>query len=143
MSAPGSRRFEGRIFRRRPVGAEELRPVAHFSTVALSPDISDFGGGPVTRLGTNDVFVVLFEYRPESIGRRLFAPSACPAVSSPNTSGRTPCAGASGAQSGTQWFFTENGRPFTLYAVLDSHARRHSLIVPVNSEPVADRAPAL
>ena len=27
-------------------------------------------------------------------------------------------------QSGTQWFFTEAGRPFSFYAVLGSHALR-------------------
>ena len=35
-------------------------------------------------------------------------------------------------QSGTQWFFTESGRPFTLYAVLGSHARRSVLVPRVN-----------
>ena len=35
-------------------------------------------------------------------------------------------------QSGTQWFFTEAGRPFTLYAVLGSHARRSILVPRVN-----------
>jgi hypothetical protein len=38
-----------------------------------------------------------------------------------------------GGQSGTQWFFTEAGRPFTLYVVLGSHARRSSLVPRVNS----------
>jgi hypothetical protein len=27
-------------------------------------------------------------------------------------------------QSGAQWFFTEAGRPFSLYVVMGSHARR-------------------
>jgi hypothetical protein len=36
-------------------------------------------------------------------------------------------------QSGTQWFFTEAGRPFTLYAVLGSHARRNALVPEVNA----------
>jgi hypothetical protein len=35
-------------------------------------------------------------------------------------------------QSGTQWFFTESGRPFTLYVVLGSHALRSQLIPRVN-----------
>ncbi len=35
-------------------------------------------------------------------------------------------------QSGTQWFFTEAGRPFTLYVVLGSHARRSHLVPRVN-----------
>jgi hypothetical protein len=36
-------------------------------------------------------------------------------------------------QSGTQWFFTEAGRPFSFYAVLGSHALRESLVPRVNS----------
>jgi hypothetical protein len=35
-------------------------------------------------------------------------------------------------QSGTQWFFTEAGRPFTLYVVLGSHSLRGSLVPRVN-----------
>jgi len=52
-------------------------------------------------------------------------------------------------QSGTQWFFTESGRPFTLYAVLGSHARRSILVPRINRllagltvEPAAVGTPA-
>jgi hypothetical protein len=37
------------------------------------------------------------------------------------------------SQSGTQWFFTESGRPFTLYVVLGNHGLRNSLVPRVNS----------
>jgi hypothetical protein len=36
-------------------------------------------------------------------------------------------------QSGTQWFFTEAGRPFSFYAVLGSHAQRPALVPHVNT----------
>ena len=36
-------------------------------------------------------------------------------------------------QSGTQWFFTEAGRPFSFYAVLGSHALRGTLVPRVNA----------
>ena len=36
-------------------------------------------------------------------------------------------------QSGTQWFFTEAGRPFSFYAVLGSHALRPALVPHVNT----------
>ena len=36
-------------------------------------------------------------------------------------------------QSGTQWFFTESGRPFSFYAVLGSHAQRPALVPHVNT----------
>ena len=35
-------------------------------------------------------------------------------------------------QSGSQWFFTEAGRPFTLYVVLGSHIQRSRLVPRVN-----------
>ena len=35
-------------------------------------------------------------------------------------------------QSGTQWFFTEAGRPFSFYAVLGSHVLRDRLVPRVN-----------
>jgi hypothetical protein len=127
------RGFEGRIFRRRTIADEVPRPVAHFATVPLPPDTSDFGGGLVTTLQSTDVFVVLFEYGPESVGKALFATEGMPRRL--GTGHFRPCTlrRGLGGQSGSQWFFTENGRPFTLYAVLGSHARRHSLIAPVNS----------
>ena len=33
-------------------------------------------------------------------------------------------------QSGTQWFFTEAGRPFSFYAVLGSHVLQRPALVP-------------
>jgi hypothetical protein len=36
-------------------------------------------------------------------------------------------------QSGTQWFFTESGRPFSFYAVLGSHSLRTALVPHVNT----------
>jgi hypothetical protein len=125
--------FEGRIFRRPGSGHEQPRPVAHFATVALPPETSDFGGGLVTTLSETDVFVVLFEYGPESLGQALFASPGLPRRLLAEHFRPYTLRRGLGGQSGTQWFFTENGRPFTLYAVLGSHARRHSLVAPVNS----------
>jgi len=125
--------FEGRIFRRRAIGDEVPRPVAHFATVPLSPDTSDFGGGLVSNLRTTDLFVVLFEYGPESLGRPLFATRGMPRRLETHHFRPYTLRRGLGGQSGSQWFFTERGRPFTLYAVLGSHARRHSLVAPLNS----------
>ena len=124
--------FEGRIFVRGTVGDEVPYPVAQFASFALPEQVGDFGGGAVNLMGTNDIFAVLFEYGPESLGRRLFARPGMPR--SLTTADFRPYVlrrGLSG-QSGTQWFFTEAGRPFTLYVVLGSHARRNSLVPRVN-----------
>jgi hypothetical protein len=127
------RGFEGRIFRRRTVGWDVSRPVAQFATVPLPPETSDFGGGAVTSMGSADVLVVLFEYGPESLGKPLFARQDMPRRLDPSHFRPYTLRRGLGGHSGTQWFFTENGRPFTLYAVLGSHTRRHALVVPVNS----------
>ena len=124
--------FEGRIFVRTPVGAEVTRPVAHFATFALPTDVADFGGGAVTLMGVNDIFAVLFEYGPESLGRRLFDRRGMPRSFATTDFRPYLLRRGLGGQSGTQWFFTESGRPFTLYVVLGSHARREVLVPRVN-----------
>jgi hypothetical protein len=125
--------FEGRIFVRQPVGREVPSPVAQFATFPLPADVGDFGGGAVTLMGPNDIFVTLFEYGPESLGRALFARQGMPRSLGTADFQPTVLRRGLGGQSGTQWFFTEAGRPFTLYGVLGSHARRGVLVPRVNS----------
>ena len=121
--------FEGRIFKRQTDGPELPYAVAHFATFALPDGVGDFGIGAVTLMGEDDIFAVLFEYGPDSGGTRLFAREGMPRALS--TSDFLPYVLRRGlpGQSGTQWFFTESERPFTLYVVLGSHARR-SVLVP-------------
>jgi hypothetical protein len=124
--------FEGRIFRRLPTGIEQSFPVAQFATFALPGEVGDFGGGAVNLMGDIDVFASLFEYGPDSLGTRLFARVGMPRVLS--TDDFLPYVLRRGlvGQSGTQWFFTEADRPFTLYVVLGSHSRRAALVPRVN-----------
>jgi hypothetical protein len=124
--------FEGRIFIRPRVADEITYPVAHFATFALPNQVGDFGSGAVTMMGPGDIFAVLFEYGPESIGTRLFARQGMPRSLSINDFRPNLLRRGIGGQSGTQWFFTESGRPFTFYAVLGSHARRGVLLPHVN-----------
>ena len=132
ITAPLPTGFEGRIFVRTPVGGETTFPVAHFATFALPADVGDFGGGAVDRMGANDIFVALFEFGPESLGRPLFARQGLPRSLAPVDFRPYVLRRGLGGQSGTQWFFTEGGRPFTLYAVLGSHARRSFLVPRIN-----------
>lgn len=130
--APLPTGFEGRIFTRVASGGAVTYPVAHFATVALPADVGDFGGGVVNLLGSSDIFAVLFEYGPESVGRTLFARQGMPrALATTDFRAYTLRRGIPG-QSGTQWFFTEAGRPFTFYAVLGSHLLRSALVPKVN-----------
>ncbi|HLH27644.1 MAG TPA: hypothetical protein VKW77_01935 [Acidimicrobiales bacterium] len=124
--------FEGRIFVRPAVAEEQTYPVAHFATFPLPAEVGDFGAGAVTLMGPGDVFVVLFDYGPSSLGTRLFARQGMPRSLGPGDFRPTVLRRGLGGQSGTQWFFTEAGRPFTLYAVLGSHRSRAQLVPRVN-----------
>jgi hypothetical protein len=124
--------FEGRIFVRPAAAGESSYPVAHFATFPLPHDVGDFGSGAVTVMGPDDIFAVLFEYGPESVGRQLFARQGMQRSLAPGDFRPILLRRALGGQSGTQWFFTEAGRPFTFYAVLGSHARRSALVPRVN-----------
>jgi hypothetical protein len=124
--------FEGRIFVR-PASVGVTYPVGQFATFPIPDDIGDFGSGAVTLMGPSDVFATLFEYGPESLGTALFARQDRPtAFSEADFSPMTLRRGIPG-QSGTQWFFTESGRPFSFYAVLGSHALRPTLVPRVNT----------
>jgi hypothetical protein len=133
IEAPLPGGFEGRIFVRPTVGVGVPYPVAHFATFALPEQVADFGGGAVNLMGVNDIFAVLFEYGPESVGRRLFARQGMPRSLTADDFRPYVLRRGLGGQSGTQWFFTEGGRPFTFYAVLGSHARRTGLVPRVNA----------
>jgi hypothetical protein len=124
--------FEGRIFKRRGTGPELPCAVAHFATFALPDEVGDFGSGAVTLMGDDDIFAALFEYGTVSAGTALFARRGMPrALSTTDFLPYVLRRGLAG-QSGTQWFFTEAGRPFTLYIVLGSHARRAALVPRAN-----------
>ena len=124
--------FEGRIFVRPPTVGRTY-PVAQFATFAIPDDIGDFGSGAVTLMGAADVFATLFEYGPESVGTALFAQQGRPGALSVNHFSPTVLRRGLPGQSGTQWFFTEAGRPFSFYAVLGSHTQRHVLVPRVNA----------
>jgi len=137
--------FEGRIFKRQGNGIEVTSAVAQFATFALPDEVGDFGGGAVHLMGGDDIFAVLFEYGAESVGARLFAHQGIPRqLTGGDFQPQVLRRGLTG-HAGTQWFFTEAGRPFTFYAVLGSHARRSLLVPRVNqllSGLNVDRAPA-
>lgn len=124
--------FEGQIFQRQLGGGAVTRPVAQFATFPLPAQVGDFGGGAVDLMGPTDVFVVLFEYGPESLGRALFARQGMPRSLGPLDFRPYTLRRGLPGQSGTQWFFTEAGRPFTLYVVLGGHAQRQGLLPQVN-----------
>jgi hypothetical protein len=104
----------------------------HAANFILPDGRGDFGSGAVGLMGTGHVFVVLFEYSPESAGTALFQAKGFPRLLraewfTPNQLQRTLP-----GQAGVQRFFVEHGRPFSLYAVLGSHTNRSALVPMVN-----------
>lgn len=124
--------FEGRIQRHQPAGDERAFTVAQFSTFALPTTTADFGNGAVQLMGTGDIFSVLLEYGPESVGKKLFADQGMPRVFEPGDFSRSMARDGTGMQSAVQRFFVEGGRPFTLYVVLGSHFGRSTFMAPLH-----------
>ena len=125
--------WEGRIQRRAiTAAAERTYAVVHLANFALPEQRDDFGGGVTPAMRSPDVFVVLFEYGPESLGSPLFAPTGIPRVSADMFGSKRlqrPLPG----QLGCQRFFTVNGRPFCLYVVAGSRASLPRIIAQVNA----------
>lgn len=129
LSVAPPRGWDVRITRR-PDGphGDRSHPVLHACTRPLPEDRGDYGSGAVELLGSDDVFVSLLEFGPESVPTALFArkglPSPLPIGSfAPNRLQRTLP-----GQSGLQLFFQDNGRAFCLYVVLGAHSRRVALL---------------
>ena len=95
----------------------------HAATVPLPAGRGDFGSGVVETLGSDDIFVALFEYDKADARQPLFEARGLPAVRpadfSPAVLQRT-----GRGHTGAQWFFGSAGRAFCLHVVLGSHSRR-------------------
>ena len=106
-------------------------PRVHIANFALPAVRGDFGSGAVEQMIDGDVLVCLLEESSAAVGSRLHEHAGVPRVAaddfSPNAMQR-PLKG----QSGTQVFFSTEGRAFVLYVVLGSHASRRSLVDPIN-----------
>ncbi len=119
--------------RRRPAARTGARGTVmlHAMTREIPTDRGDFGTGAVDVLGADDIFVSLVEMDPAESGSALYADQGVPTVApgdfSPDGTQR-PLPG----QSGGQWFFNVAGRPFCLFVVLGSHARRAAGAARVN-----------
>jgi hypothetical protein len=124
--------FEGRIFVRASVGEEISRPVAQFATFPIPQGIGDFGGNTETSLGPSDIFAVLFEYGPESVGTALFAAQGIPTDLTTMDFLPYVMRPGVGGSLGIQRFFTAAGRPFMFYARLGSLQQQAALVQQVN-----------
>lgn len=111
------RRWEARIFRHD--GGE---PTLHAASFALPASDGEFGSRATARMPRGGMFVSLTEYRPGQglqPGRGLFSATEPPSSLSRGDFHPRTLLIARPGQEGVQRFFTAQGRPFCLYAVLD------------------------
>lgn len=126
--------FEAKIYRRSStVVGERTYPVAHFATFAIPESTADFGTGAVELMEIDDIFVTLHEYGPESLGAALFSRQGMPRTLRPLDFRPYVLRKGIGGQAGSQWFFTEAARPFSLYVVLGGYAVRSRSVPRVNA----------
>jgi hypothetical protein len=109
------------------------QPVVHLANFGLPEERGDFGSGAVELMGTRDVFMVLFEYEPESATQALFRRKGMPRKLSTNAFDGSMLRQGLPGQVGYQTFFNEAGRAFCLYVVLGNGSRRAPLVDLVNS----------
>jgi hypothetical protein len=116
--------WEARVRRQPP--SQAGRPgnvLLHAATIPLPEERGDFGSGVVERLGPDDAFIAMLEYDDRDADQALFRASRVPVPKpsdfSPDVLQRTRA-----GNTGAQWFFSVSGRPFSMHAVLGSHARR-------------------
>lgn len=131
------RGWDGEIYRRsggfEALGGptEQTHAVLHLGNFPLPGSRGDYGSGAVEIMRADNVFLSLFEFGAESVGKALFSAQGLPRVSADDFaphSMQRPLPG----QSGAQYFFTVGGRAFCLYVALGSHARRRELVPEIN-----------
>jgi hypothetical protein len=123
--------WECRIMRRSAAGSEQTHVVVHLANFPLPESRDDFGGGVTEAMRASDVFVVLFEYGRESLGKGLFASAGVPRIT-PSMFGPRRLQRPLPGQVGCQLFFTANDRPFCLYVVAGSQAYLPATTAEVN-----------
>jgi hypothetical protein len=106
--------------------------VLHAGSFPLPTERGSFGSGATELMNSDDIFIALFEYGPDSVGTPLFAAQGMPRSLGPADFDRDALQHALPGQSGVQRFFTEAGRAFCVYVVIGSHIDRSELAERVN-----------
>lgn len=103
------------------------RQVLHAASRPLPRGLADFGGELIDALGPDDAFVALIDHGPAVAGFGLFAKQGRPTVS-PSQFAANRLARYVPGRSAGQWFFSEGGHGFCLYAVTGAHSRRMATV---------------
>ena len=119
--------WDARIYRNQAVAPGAVaRPIVHACDAPLPAARGDYGSGAVERLGPSNVFVAIVEFDPANAGAGLFA-AARPETLLPEYFSPDKLQRGIPGQAGAQFFFTEYGRTFCVYAVLGSYRDRLTL----------------
>jgi hypothetical protein len=105
----------------------------HAGSFPLPAGRGSFGSGAVETMGAQDVFIAVIEYDQASADTPLFASQGIPRVLAAREFDRNILQRALPGHSGTQRFFTHEGRAFCLYVELGSHIDRADLLPVVNA----------
>lgn len=120
----------------RPTGAEPPSvptPFVHAANFPLPLRLGSFGAGALELMGPGHVFVALEEYGEDSVGTPLFAFRGLPRQLDSERFRPNAMSRVIPGLAGLQAVFTEQGRPFCLYAVIGSYANRAALVPVVNA----------
>jgi hypothetical protein len=127
------RGWEGRIVRRPTTHpAEQSGAVVHVASFPMPESRGDFGVGVTELMRSGDIFLTLFEYGPESVGKPLFAASGVPHLTDNLFSSKRLQRTLPG-QVGSQLFFTASHRAFCLYVVVAGRLNLPRLLPPANT----------
>lgn len=120
--------WDARIYRRVAEAGATTHPVMHAANFPLPAERGDFGSGAVELMGPDHVLVVLIEFHAAAASTATFTQQGFPTRLDPSAFDPAGLQRMLPGQSGFQRFFSHKGRPFCLYVVLGSHARRSVLV---------------
>ena len=125
--------WDARIYRNQAAAPGAVaRPIMHACDIPLPASSGDYGSGVVDRLGPSNVFVAVVEFDPADAGTGLFA-AARPEALLPEYFGPDRLQRGIPGQAGAQFFFTQRGRTFCVYAVIGSYRDRLTLASQANA----------
>lgn len=112
------------------IGATDDAATLHAASFALPAEDGEFGTRATGTMPPESMFLAITEYVPDRHlrpGRGLFAGTRPSQLQEGHFAPETLLLARPG-QRGAQWFFSDAGRPFCLYAVLHTHTRTAQLL---------------
>ena len=124
--------WEGEIYRRPDGNGSTSFPVMHLTNFPLPAVRGDFGSGVVELMEPSSVFISLFEYGPQSVGKALFSRNSFPRAVTGEDFHPNRLHRIISGQLGFQRFLEESARAFCLYIVVGGRAKFGGLLGEIN-----------